>query len=157
MNRRWRDDAGVATQPLLAMFTPFFALFMTVVQLGFIEVASLVTTHSANLAARCASVVLPDDPRYYDGVPVGEWSGARRRQIDDSAKIPLSIFDKNAKVEVSLRNRTYSGNAPVRVQVAFDFPCTVPLGQWILCGKKKTFRIEREAEMPNQGAGYAYP
>jgi hypothetical protein len=153
----WRDDAGVASQPMVAMFLPFFTLFMSAVQLGFIEVANVITTHSTNLAARCASVVLPDDPRYYGGVPVGEFSGARRRDIEDSARVPLSIFDKNAKLDVSVRDKTVSGNAPVRVKVAFDFRCTIPLGQWVVCGKKKTFRIEREAEMPNQGAGYAYP
>jgi hypothetical protein len=153
----WRDDAGLVTQNLAVMFLPFFTLFLSAVQLGFVEVASVMTTHSANVAARCASVVLPDDPQYYGGVPVGECSGARCRDIEDAAKIPLSIFDKDAKVNVSVREKKVSGNAPVHVKVAFDFPCTVPLGKWILCGKQKTFRIEREAEMPNQGAGYAYP
>jgi len=153
-----RDSSGAAAQPLIVMFVPFFALFLSAVQLGFIEAASLVTTHAATVAARSASVVLPDDPRFYDGAPVGAWTGARRRDVEDAAKIPLTIFDTKPNVDVSLRGATFSNDAgPVRVKVGFEFPCAVPLGQWILCGKKKTFRIEREAEMPYQGAGYVYP
>jgi hypothetical protein len=155
--RLWRDDAGGASQQLLVMLVPFCTLFLSAVQLAFIEVASVITTHATNTAARGASVVLPDDPQYYGGVPVGEWSGARRRDIEDAAKVSIAIFDKNQKIDVSVREKTVSGNGPVHVKVAFDFPCSVPLGQWILCGKRKTFRIEREAQMPNQGAGYAYP
>jgi hypothetical protein len=54
-------------------FVPIFVLFLGSVQLALLSVARLVVQHAAVAGARTASVVLDDDPRYYD-TPRGDIS-----------------------------------------------------------------------------------
>ena len=55
------------------------------------EVANLVTKHAAVTACRAAIVVLPDDPAFYEKVPVNKPTGGRKEAIDRAPErfVPL--------------------------------------------------------------------
>lgn len=65
-----RDTEGATYVEFLLAFIPVFTLFLGMLQAALLYGANLVVTHSATAAARSAVVVLPDDPRLYDGEPV---------------------------------------------------------------------------------------
>lgn len=66
-----RSEAGLVYVEFLLCFIPIFVLFLGTVQLALIAGANLVVKHAAYRGARSASVVLADDPRFYDGEPIG--------------------------------------------------------------------------------------
>jgi hypothetical protein len=66
------DQRGVVMLEFLLAFLPIFALFLGLLQLALLEVADLVVRHAAIAGARSASVVLYDDPQYYDGTQSGD-------------------------------------------------------------------------------------
>jgi hypothetical protein len=68
------DTRGVVFIEFIIAFVPIFVLFLGVVQLALLSVANLVVQHAAVAGARAASVVLDDDPRYYDGAARGDVS-----------------------------------------------------------------------------------
>jgi hypothetical protein len=139
------------------MFPVVFATFMTCVQLGYLEVGAMTTDHAAVEAARAASVILADDPKFYDS-PVGVASGKRVTDVLESARVPLRVTARNPNVRVKFPDRTtFKQGDQVRVEVELDFPCTISLGRWLVCGAKSKRTIKREATMPYQGAGYVYP
>jgi hypothetical protein len=74
--RRIAGDArGVVFVEFIIAFVPVFVLFLGIVQLALLSAAQLVVQHAAIAGARAASVVLDDDPRYYDGTARGDVSG----------------------------------------------------------------------------------
>jgi hypothetical protein len=68
------DQRGATYVEFILAFVPVFVLFLAMVQMGLMYAANLVVTHSATTAARAAVVVLPDDPRHYEGEPVNQIS-----------------------------------------------------------------------------------
>ena len=62
---------GVVYVEFLLCFIPVFMLFLGVVQLALISGAKLVVKHAAYRGARSASVVLADDPKFYDDEEIG--------------------------------------------------------------------------------------
>ncbi|MFW2389067.1 MAG: hypothetical protein ACN4G0_12070 [Polyangiales bacterium] len=63
------NQRGVVFVEFLIAFVPIWTFFLCVLQLAFVAHADLVVKHSADSAARSASVVLPDDPNEYGGEP----------------------------------------------------------------------------------------
>ena len=61
---RVRED-GVVYAEFLMAFTPFFLLFLGIIQTAFIATGAIVVQTAASKAARAAMVVLPDDPFFY--------------------------------------------------------------------------------------------
>jgi Flp pilus assembly protein TadG len=152
------STGGWVTLEHTVLFPVLFLVVMTFIQLGLMEVGSLTTSHAAVSAARAASVILADDPREYDGVPVGVAAGRRLEDVTEAARLPLTTVTRRPQVTVSFPDRTtFREGDPVRVRVALEFPCDVAVGRWLVCGARPTYRILREATMPYQGAGYTYP
>lgn len=77
--RALRDERGVVMLEFLLAFLPIFVLFLGLLQLALLEVADLVVRHAAVAGARSASVVLYDDPQYYDGTATGDARDASPR------------------------------------------------------------------------------
>jgi hypothetical protein len=68
------DERGVVYVEFLIAFMPVFLLFLAVCELALLSGAMLVVRHAAYRAARCAIVVLEDDPEAYGGAPRGSLS-----------------------------------------------------------------------------------
>jgi hypothetical protein len=66
-----KDVRGVVYAEFLIAFTPFFLLFLGIVQLSFIAAGSLTVQTAAVKAVRAAAVILDDDPIFYGTEPRG--------------------------------------------------------------------------------------
>jgi hypothetical protein len=147
-----RGDEGAVMVEFLAAFMPIFAFFLGLVQLVFIQTASLVVNHAAHVAVRAAVVVIPDKDL---GAP-GSASGAKKAAIERAARVPLSTLGlTDSDVDIKLDKASYKTTQTVTVTVAVDYTCRVPLGGLMACGGAKT-TLTAEASMANQGADYVY-
>jgi hypothetical protein len=153
--RRHRGHEGAVLVEFLMAFFPLFLFFMALLQHSALTVGKLMTTHAAILGARAAVVVLPDDPGQYGGVPIDVAAGGRLDAIKQAVAQPLQIFDKGAAPEVRVDVTGAADNEPVVVNVAYDFPCTVPVGYVLSC-QGRTKRLTAKASLPKQGMRYAY-
>lgn len=152
-----RAKKGAVYVEFLIAFLPVFFFFLSLVQLIFLQTASLITHHAAAKAARAAAVVLPDDPKYYGDVPVGSFSGQRKSDIERAAQIPLATMGllEAAAVKVTV-TPSYTRNALLTTKVEYHYHCKVPWGRFLICGLTNFKKITAEASMTNQGALYEY-
>jgi Flp pilus assembly protein TadG len=152
-----RGRAGAVYVEFLIAFFPVFFFFLALVQLIFLQTASLVVHHAASKAVRAAVVVLPDDPAYYGDVPVGSFTGQRKTDIERAAKIPLAAMGllEAAAAKVTIEG-AYGRNAVLKAKVEYQYHCKVPWGRFLLCGLTNFKKITAEASMTNQGALYDY-
>jgi hypothetical protein len=156
------DRSGAVYVEFLLAFLPLFLFFSALLQLGMVQIADLVTKHAAVTAARAAIVVLTDDPMFYGGTPVNEASGARLEHIKKAAEIPLTAVA--AADEIKRRLIVYLPDGPtigedqvVRVLVTFTYPCSIPVGNRLICGWfNGNMNLFAEAAMPNQGPNFEY-
>lgn len=152
-----RPRAGAVYVEFLIAFFPVFFFFLSLVQLIFLQTASLIVHHAASKAVRAAVVVLPDDAKYYGDVPVGSFTGQRKTDIERAAQIPLGpmglIEAKAAKITIE---GGYSRNAMLTAKVEYQYHCKVPWGRFVICGLANLKKITAEASMTNQGAQYDY-
>lgn len=164
-NRLSRDARGAVYVEFLIVFLPLFIMFMSLVQLAFVQVANVVTKHAAVQAARAAIVVLPDDPAFYGNTPVNKVAGDRKAVIDLAAKGRLAAVAASPDVSITFPTTPGGGDNKtsfkqddlVRVQVRFNYACKIPIGNRFVCdlfSQKKV--LKAEAAMPLQGAGYEY-
>lgn len=151
-----RAVLGAVYVEFLIAFLPIFFFFLSLVQLIFVQTANLITKHAAVKAVRAAVVVLPDDPKYYGGVPVGSFTGKRKDDIERAARVPLSTMglDINA-VKVSF-DGAYSRDALLKLKLEYQYHCEVPWGRFVVCGLGQHKKIVAEAALPNQGVDYVY-
>jgi len=61
------DERGVVYAEFIMAFTPFFLLFLGIIQLAFLAAGRIVVQTAAMKSARAAVVILPDDRFFYDG------------------------------------------------------------------------------------------
>lgn len=165
LKRLGRDARGAVYVEFLIVFLPLFVLFMSLVQFAFCEVAALVTKHAAVFACRAAVVVLPDDPSYYEGVPVNKASGKRKEAVEAAAKARLAAVSSFPDVEIKFPSSPggeddktqFAMDDVVRVRVELNYGCRIPIGARFVCDmltqKKK---LVAEAALPLQGAGFEY-
>lgn len=152
-----RSRAGGVYVEFLIAFLPIFFFFLGLVQLTFVQVANLVVKHSATKAVRAAAVVLPDDPQYYGGTPVGSFSGQRKSDIERAAQIPLATLGllEAAAAKVTVET-PYGRNALLTAKVEYQYRCKVPWGRFVVCGLTNFKKISGQATMTAQGALYEY-
>lgn len=152
----WRDTRGAAVVEALVAFPVFFMFFSCLVQLIYLELASLTTQHAATVAARAAIVVCADDPKNYGGGGTGSLSGKRKDEVEEAVKNTLRISSDDPKMRVSFSGGFGEGQI-VKARVEYDHPCGVPIGGLIVCGASRKATMAREASMPSQTAAYTYP
>ena len=162
------DHGAVMVESLVAipMLLTFFAM---VVQISYVQIASLVVQHSAVVAARSASVIIPDDPTAFsDGSPVGSADGDRLATIEHAARAPLfalqpmpfqaTAFDPST-LQVQLDGNEggeFEPDGIAKAKVTFPYKCGVPFGGSLVCGFDATVNLTGMAAMPIQGAEYGY-
>jgi Flp pilus assembly protein TadG len=160
------DRSGAVYVEFLIAFLPLFIFFSALAQMGMLQIADLVTKHAAVTAARAAVVVLTDDPARYEGVPVNQAKGLRYEDIRRAAEMPLTAIaaDPGTSTRVSFPSAaggldsrlTFGEDDIVRVRVEYSYPCSVPVGNRLLCGLAGEKMLIGEAAMPNQGPNYEY-
>lgn len=150
--KRMGGTEGAVLVEFLAVFLPMFAFFLGIVQFMFIQIANLITGHSAQVAARAAMVVIPDGQSDTPNPVTGQSLG----EITRAARMPLSTLGvSGGDVAVALNSGSYGRNDPIEVTVTVQYPCRVPLGNLIACGgASKT--LTAMGTMPNQGVEWHY-
>jgi hypothetical protein len=150
-----RSTRGSAVVETILAFPVVFTWFMGMVQLAYLEVASLTTKHAAVAAARAAVVVAADDPKYY-GSAAGTLDGERGAEVDEAVVQILRTAAVAPNAHVTFPDGLAEGTV-VRAHVDFDYPCTVPVGGLFVCGPRRVAHLRHDAFMPSQTAGYVYP
>ena len=159
------DRRGAVYVEFLIVFLPLLVLFMSLVQLAFVEVANLVTKHAAVAACRAAIVVLPDNPQFYPSGDQNHAEGDRLDAIKAAARARLLAVSVNPQVDVTFPSSAggtdsktaFSNGDTVRVQLAFDYPCLIPIGSRFVCNVLTLHKtLKAEAAMPLQSASYTY-
>lgn len=151
-----RGTAGAVYVEFLIAFLPVFFFFLSLVQLIFVQTANLVTKHAASKAVRAAVVVLADDPKFYGGTPVGQFSGQRKSDIERAAQIPLATMGLFEAAAAKITVDGYTRNAMLTAKIEYQYHCKVPWGRFVICGLANFKKINAEASMTAQGADYAY-
>ncbi len=149
-----RATAGSAVIETLVAFPLVYLVFTIIIQLCYLEVASLVTGHASVVAARAAIVVAADDPRFY-GSAAGTMEGKRRDEVEEAVRQALRTSALDPKFKVSFGS--FEEGKVVKAKVELDYPCTIPFGGPFVCGLDGMRHISREATLPYQGASYEYP
>jgi hypothetical protein len=155
---RQRTQGAVMVE-FLAVFFPLLIFFLGLIQLGFVQSASIVVNHAAMKAARVASMVSHDDPKYYGGAPINDLSpgSPRRVKIDDAARLPLATIGNPASATIKLNKNGggYARDELITVTVNFTYTCAVPFVRVVWCNGGK-LDLMGEASLPNQGADFIY-
>lgn len=160
-----RDNRGAVYVEFILAFLPLAVFFECLVQMSGLITAKLVVDHAASSATRAATIVLHDDPKYYDQEEVGRASGKRRDTIRLAAAMPLRATKSFTKLEINFPSHpkgtddrvTFGPNDLVRVRVTATYRCQVPIANRIVCNwATGTREIHGEAALPNQGAAYEY-
>ena len=153
----------------LVAIPTLLTFFAMILQLSYLSIASLVVQHSAVVAARSASVIIPDDPfAFTDQSKVGSADGDRLATVTDAANFvmgalkPLPLQGEfNPSVTVKLMKdkaeaKDFEAEDVIQAQVSYDFKCGVMFGGSLICGTGRTVTLTAVAAMPNQGAEYGY-
>lgn len=176
------DDRGAVMVESLVAIPTLLMFFAMMVQLSYLSMASLVVQHCAVVAARSASVIVPDIPLAFDDQSaVGSADGDRLAAVTKAATDTLaalkplpslslqgaSSFNPNITVKL-MDPETCEGAAQcpaatdfdaegiIQAQVSYDYQCAVLFGGSLICGTSGKVTLTAIAAMPNQGAEYGY-
>lgn len=138
----------------LIVFLPVLFFFMVTLQLIELWTGSIVARHAAWMAARAASVVLPDDPAFYGGVPVNSYQGRRREEVTQAARSILAAKSQFDAGGTSVEVEGEENGGPLRVTVNAPFRCFAPFVN-VVCGGGSRNLIGRATHVYH-GANYAY-
>jgi hypothetical protein len=165
----FRADRGAVMVESLVAIPTLLAFFAMILQLSYLSIASLVVQHAAVVAARSASVIVPDDPfAFSDQSKIGSGDGDRLATITDAASFtlgalqPLPLEGKiNPSVTVKLTKdgaeaTDFEAEDIIQAYVSYDFKCGVLFGGSLICGTGGVVTLTGVAAMPNQGAEYGY-
>jgi hypothetical protein len=148
------DTRGAVAVEYLVAFLPVMLCFASVWQIADLYAAHLIVQRAASAAGRAATVVLPDDPYYYDEVEVDSDSGARRAQIELAADLVLRASPRildNPTVGIS----GASGEGPLTATIRATYRCFPGWGIAV-CGADGRKTVRGRAEYPYHGASYQY-
>lgn len=167
------ERGAVMVESIVAIPT-LLTFFAMILQFSYLSMASLVVQHAAVVAARSASVIVPDDPTAFkDNSAVGALDGDRLAAVTDAASellgalVPLPLQGPvNSTMTVTLKDVKLEGasgeeaeaNDLIEATVKYNFACGVMFGGSLICGlgANPTMTLQSVAVMPNQGAEYGY-
>ena len=151
-----KGTRGAVYVEFLVVFLPLLSLFLGLVQLAFLQAASIIVQHSAMRAVRTAGVILYDNPKFYNNEGQGSVGSTKRKIVEDDARIPLTTLGDASKATITWNANGYDRDDPVTLTVLFDYSCRVPLGRILACGADGEKQLAGEATLPTQGADFDY-
>jgi Flp pilus assembly protein TadG len=149
-----RDARGAVAVEYLIAFVPVMWFFASTWQIADLYAAQLIVQRAASAAGRAASVVLPDNRRYYNDLEENSYSGARRTQIELAANLVLQASTKIlASPTVTIENASGAGPLTARVQARYS--CFPGWGN-LVCGADGEQTLQASARYPYHSAKYVY-
>lgn len=155
------DTRGGAYVEFLIVILPLLTLALGIFQLSQLYTAKLAVDHAAANAARAATVVMSDDPKYYGGEAVNSAGSARTSAVRLAAARTLAPFVLDGSlrtVDVTFPNGIpTSRGQDLTVQVTSDYRCSVPLVHKFVCsGGNGTLKLIGRATMASNAANFQY-
>jgi hypothetical protein len=171
------DRSGAVMVESLVAIPTLLAFMSAMMQLCLLSMASLVVQHAAVVAARSASVIIPDMPLAFESQsPVGTASGDRLTAVESAANAVIlalqppqgfntsANFNKNVTVVLSKGGdppdtpaTTFAMTDMIQAKVTYSFNCQIGFGASLMvCGTSGHITLQAVASMPNQGAEYGY-
>jgi hypothetical protein len=146
------DPRGAVFVEKLIVYLPLLLAFFAAWELAELGAAHLVVQRASAAAGRAAVVVLPDDPRFYEGEEAGSYDGARRSDIELAAAMVLSAVPRmGADFSVELGDVPHA-SGPLDVTVSAPYDCG-PVS--LMCGEDGV-RLSSTTAHAYHGARYAY-
>jgi hypothetical protein len=136
------DERGAVLVEFAMAIVPVLAFFFGTIQFCAAAYVNLILHHGAFVAARCEAVVHPAMP---------DSGGAQ--DCTDAVNLLLSTSTK-AKATVKPTLAAKTAQTLDVVEVDLEYPCEVPLGNVVACGKGKKLHMIATASFPNQGSAY---
>lgn len=153
------DERGGTYVELCIVILPVLATALGVLQLAELYTAKMALDHAAVNAARSATTVFADDPRFYGGEPANTEGPRRTRAVQIAAARSLAPF----ALDGSLRNADVSfpngipkekGGA-LTVVVRSNYRCSVPLVHAFAC-PSGTLTLVAKATLASNAADFQY-
>jgi Flp pilus assembly protein TadG len=156
-----RDDAGATYVELVIVILPVLTLALGILQLTELYTAKIAVDHAAANAARSASVVFADDPKFYGGGGQNQGGDARTTAVKTAAARALAPFVLDGSirtVDVTFPDGTsQQRGAPLTAQVESTYRCGVPLVHHIVCAAGGgTLQLAARATFASNAANYEY-
>lgn len=146
-------DSGAVFVEYVLVLTPFLLLALSGLELLELWTAKILMKRAATAAVRAAAVVLPDEPRFYEDVPVNRFDGARKSAVELAAAlvlVPTPEFRElvGVALDFSPDSSLVTATVRARFRCSLGFTSVVcPGGEQVLSGR---------ASFPYQAAHYAY-
>jgi hypothetical protein len=146
-------EGAIAVEYLVA-FLPVMFFFASVWQIADLYAGHLVVQRAASAAGRAASVVIPDDPFYYNGEAANSYAGMRKQHVELAALLVLDASPRIlAQPEITIDGA--SGTGPLTARVRARFQC-FPGWSVFVCGADGMRTLTASARYPYHGASYAF-
>ncbi len=147
------DERGAVFVEKLIVILPLLFIFFATWELAEVAAAKFVVERACSAASRAAMVVLPDDPQFYDGEPVGSYGGKRRDDIELSAGMVLSAIPQlGSDFAVDVSQPTGSLGT---IDVSLTAPYGCGIGS-IYCLGAGSIDLTAEVKAAYHGAKYEY-
>jgi hypothetical protein len=154
-----RDERGGTYVELCIVILPVLTIALGVLQMAELYTAKMALDHAAVNAARSASVVFADDPRFYGGEPANTEGPQRKRAVQIAAARALAPFALDGSIrsaEVSFPTGVPRQNgAALTVEVRSNYRCSVPLVHALVC-RGGTLALVGKATLPSNAADFEY-
>ena len=154
-----RDDRGGTYVELCIVILPVLAIALGVLQIAELYTAKMALDHAAVNAARSATVVFADDPKFYGGEPANTEGPRRKRAVQIAAARSLAPFALDGSIRSA--DVSFPGGiptergAPLTVEVRSNYRCSVPLVHAFAC-RGGTLALVGRATLPSNAAAFAY-
>jgi hypothetical protein len=149
-----RDAHGAVFVEKLIVYLPLLVTFFAAWELAEFASAQMVVQRACAAAGRAAIVVLPDDPSFYDGEPMHDFSGLRQEEIELAAGMILSVIPRfSDDFVVAIDNVPSSGQGSIDVTVEASYDCGAAS---LICGGGGTAVLTSTTTHAYHGAKYQY-
>jgi len=154
------DDRGGTYVEFLIVILPVLTLALGVLQLSQLYAAKMSLDHAAVNAARSATVVMSDDPKYYGGEPVNTEGTKRTEAVRTAAARSMAPFVLDGSIQSA--DVKFPNGIPrqkgedLTVEVHSRYRCGVPLVYRIVCDSNGFRNIVGRATIASNAASFTY-
>lgn len=151
---------GATLVEFVIVILPVMTLALTLLQVAELYTAKIALDHAAANAARSASVVMADDPKYYGGEPINTASSQRTRAVKTAAARALAPFVLDGSIRAI--DVAFPGGVPARpgadftVEVRATYRCGVPLVHRLVCSGGGVTALASRATFASNAASFGY-
>ena len=154
------DDRGGTYVELLIVILPVLTLALGILQLTQLYSGKIAVDHAAINAARSATTVFADDPKFYGGERINQEGPQRTKAVKTAAARSLAPFLLDGSIRTAdvtfPRGIPTQLGEPFTVEVHASYRCGVPLVHMIVCGSTGKMDLLGKATLAANAADFEY-